>query len=93
MKPAAPNTMPISKIKVGKRIRRDMGDIAGLAASIAAIGLIHPITVDENGGLLATRICSRATSTTSDGTATATRRHRTPWWWVLHALPRMAMRL
>jgi ParB family chromosome partitioning protein len=30
-----------------------MGDIEGLAASIAEIGLLHPITVDENGLLLA----------------------------------------
>jgi ParB family chromosome partitioning protein len=53
MKIAAPNTIPISRIKVGERHRRDMGDVAGLAASIATIGLIHPIVVDENSGLLA----------------------------------------
>jgi ParB family transcriptional regulator, chromosome partitioning protein len=49
---AAP-TIPISRIKVGKRHRRDMGDIESLAASIADIGLLHPITVDEDGRLLA----------------------------------------
>ena len=30
-----------------------MGDIESLAASIAAVGLIHPIAVDEDGLLLA----------------------------------------
>jgi ParB family chromosome partitioning protein len=46
-------TMPIADIKVGKRIRKDMGDLAWLAASIAAIGLVNPITVDEDRRLLA----------------------------------------
>jgi ParB family chromosome partitioning protein len=52
MKAAAP-TIPISRIKVGERHRRDLGDIESLAASIADIGLLHPITVDEDGRLLA----------------------------------------
>jgi ParB family transcriptional regulator, chromosome partitioning protein len=30
-----------------------MGDLAGLAESIEDIGLLNPITVDENGRLLA----------------------------------------
>ena len=46
-------TLPLGNIRVGKRHRRDMGDIEGLAASIADIGLLHPITVDEDGRLLA----------------------------------------
>jgi ParB family chromosome partitioning protein len=46
-------TLPITDIKVGARTRKDMGDIAGLAASIAELGLLNPITVDENGHLLA----------------------------------------
>jgi ParB family transcriptional regulator, chromosome partitioning protein len=46
-------TMSIADIKVGKRIRKDMGDLAGLAESIEDIGLLNPITVDENGRLLA----------------------------------------
>ena len=45
--------MQISKISIGKRHRHDMGDVEGLAASIAAIGLLNPITVDESGRLLA----------------------------------------
>jgi ParB-like chromosome segregation protein Spo0J len=47
------DTLPLDRIVVGERHRRDMGDIAGLAASIDAIGLLNPITVDENGRLLA----------------------------------------
>src|SRR5262245_22350099 len=54
---ATPDTtqavLPIDQIIVGDRIRRDLGDIAGLATSIANIGLLNPITVDENRGLLA----------------------------------------
>jgi ParB family chromosome partitioning protein len=46
---AAAPTIPISRIKVGERHRRDLGDIAGLAASISDIGLLNPITVDEDG--------------------------------------------
>jgi ParB family chromosome partitioning protein len=43
----------ISEITIGARHRQDMGDIAGLASSIEDIGLLNPITVDENGLLLA----------------------------------------
>jgi ParB family chromosome partitioning protein len=46
-------SFPLANIRVGKRHRRDMGDIAGLAASISDIGLLNPITVDEDGRLLA----------------------------------------
>ena len=46
-------SLPISEIVVGERHRRDLGDIRGLADSIADIGLLNPITVDENGRLLA----------------------------------------
>jgi len=35
----------ISKIKIGKRIRQDMGDINGLAESIKVYGLLSPILV------------------------------------------------
>jgi ParB family transcriptional regulator, chromosome partitioning protein len=45
--------VPIASIKVGERIRKDMGDIAGLAASIADIGLLHPIVVKPDGTLIA----------------------------------------
>jgi len=46
-------TRRISAIPIGVRHRRDLGDIAGLATSIAKIGLLYPITIDENGRLLA----------------------------------------
>lgn len=39
----------ISRIKVGKRIRRELGDIETLAKSIREIGLLNPITVREDG--------------------------------------------
>lgn len=45
--------MPIASIKVGERRREDMGDIAGLAASIKAHGLLHPVVVDATGALVA----------------------------------------
>jgi ParB family chromosome partitioning protein len=48
-----PDTRAIATIKVGKRHRRDPGDIDALAASIADIGLLHPIIVNEQGLLLA----------------------------------------
>jgi ParB family chromosome partitioning protein len=53
VKTAHTTTRAIADIRVGKRHRRDLGDIEGLAASIAAIGLIHPIPIDEDGRLLA----------------------------------------
>jgi ParB family transcriptional regulator, chromosome partitioning protein len=45
--------MLISKITVGARHRRDMGDLASLARSIRDIGLLHPIVVSQDGLLLA----------------------------------------
>ena len=35
------------------RHRKDMGDIAALSASIADVGLLHPIVVTEDGILIA----------------------------------------
>jgi site-specific DNA-methyltransferase (adenine-specific) len=43
----------IATIKIGQRHRRDMGDIEGLAASIADVGLLHPVVVTPNGRLIA----------------------------------------
>jgi ParB family chromosome partitioning protein len=45
--------MRIDAIIIGERHRRDLGDLDGLAISISEIGLLHPITVDESGLLLA----------------------------------------
>jgi ParB family transcriptional regulator, chromosome partitioning protein len=47
------HTMHISKLKIGSRFRRDVGDVRSLASSIAAIGLLHPIVVDERGRVVA----------------------------------------
>jgi hypothetical protein len=46
------NSIAIADVVVGERHRKDMGDTAGLAA----IGLLNPITVDENGKLLASPV-------------------------------------
>ncbi len=45
--------MEISKIVVGDRYRKDLGDIAGLAQSITRVGLLHPIVVTPEGKLIA----------------------------------------
>ena len=47
------NLLDIAKIKVGVRHRRDMGDLAGLSASIAEIGLLHPVVVTPDRKLIA----------------------------------------
>jgi ParB family chromosome partitioning protein len=36
---------PPASIRIGRRHRRDLGDIDGLAASIASIGLLHPVVI------------------------------------------------
>jgi ParB family transcriptional regulator, chromosome partitioning protein len=48
-------TRRIADIRIGKRHRRDLGDISALAGSIADLGLLHPITVSEDRWLLAGR--------------------------------------
>ena len=49
---ASRNTRAIADIRIGKRFRRYLGDIDALAASIAAIGLLNPITINEEFPLL-----------------------------------------
>jgi N6-adenosine-specific RNA methylase IME4 len=44
---------PISRIIIGKRYRRSVGDVSSLAASIASEGLLHPIVVRPGGLLIA----------------------------------------
>ena len=46
-------TRKISDIVVGTRHRKDMGDLDGLAASMAELGLLHPIVVRPDGVLVA----------------------------------------
>jgi len=45
--------MKISDIKIGKRFRKDMGDLEGLKNSISELGLLQPIVIDENNNLIA----------------------------------------
>jgi len=44
---------PIAAVKVGTRHRKYLGDIAGLAASIEDVGLLHPIVVTPKLELIA----------------------------------------
>jgi ParB-like chromosome segregation protein Spo0J len=43
----------IAKIKVGKRLRADLGDLTNLKKSIELLGLLHPIVVTEGLVLVA----------------------------------------
>jgi ParB/RepB/Spo0J family partition protein len=47
------NDFEITRIKIGKRMREDLGDIEDLAESINLRGLLHLITIDENFNLIA----------------------------------------
>jgi ParB family chromosome partitioning protein len=51
--PASAGTMAVADIVVGTRHRKDLGDVDGLAASIAELGLLHPIVVTPDGKLIA----------------------------------------
>jgi DNA modification methylase/ParB-like chromosome segregation protein Spo0J len=42
----------IDDIKIKKRIRKDLGDIASLAANINELGLLQPIAINENNELI-----------------------------------------
>lgn len=43
----------ISEIRVGERMRKDLGDINELAGSLSRLGLLQPIVVDRDHNLLA----------------------------------------
>jgi N6-adenosine-specific RNA methylase IME4 len=45
-------TLPLASIRVGKRHRRDMGDIAGLARTMAELGLLQPIGIRPDNKLI-----------------------------------------
>jgi ParB/RepB/Spo0J family partition protein len=45
--------LPVAEVIIGKRHRKDLGDIEGLARSISEIGLLHPIVVRPGGVLIA----------------------------------------
>src|SRR5262249_8732968 len=48
----ARQTFAVNAIVVGERHRKDMGDIAGLAASIGELGLLHDIGITPDGKLI-----------------------------------------
>ena len=41
------------EIKVGPRLRKDVGDLSSLKQSIQEVGLLHPIIVDSENNLVA----------------------------------------
>ena len=43
----------IEKIRIGKRVRQDLGDIASLAESMKGLGLLHPVVIDKGWKLIA----------------------------------------
>lgn len=43
----------IADVRIGKRYRKDMGDLSALAESIQRVGLLHPIVVTDNDVLVA----------------------------------------
>jgi ParB family chromosome partitioning protein len=50
---ASTTRLPIDQIAIGKRHRKDYGDIEGLARSIRESGIVQPIAVRPNGELVA----------------------------------------
>ena len=51
--------MRISDIKIGNRIRIDIGNLADLKDSIKRFGLLHPIVVNENNSKSKTNLKSK----------------------------------
>jgi len=45
--------VPINRIKVKRRVRKDAGDIDALAASMSEHGLLHPIVLGRRNELIA----------------------------------------
>lgn len=45
--------MKIAAIQIGERVRKDMGDLAGLAASMERLGMLEPVVVTKEGVLVA----------------------------------------
>lgn len=50
---AQTNSLPLGAILVGKRFRKELGDISSLAASIEAHGLLRPVVVTPTRQLIA----------------------------------------
>jgi ParB family transcriptional regulator, chromosome partitioning protein len=47
------STQVAGEPKIGRRHRKDMGNIDALAANIAEVGLLHPVVVTPTGELIA----------------------------------------
>jgi hypothetical protein len=45
--------LPPAAIHVGERFRKDLGDLAGLEASIRELGILQPLLIDPDHGLIA----------------------------------------
>jgi N6-adenosine-specific RNA methylase IME4/ParB-like chromosome segregation protein Spo0J len=43
----------IAQIRIGKRFRKDLGNIGELAESIEDVGLLHPVVIDNEANLIA----------------------------------------
>jgi N6-adenosine-specific RNA methylase IME4 len=52
-KSSSRKSVALSSIRVGKRHRKDLGDIRALAKSIEEIGLLHPPVIRPDGALIA----------------------------------------
>jgi len=52
-RPAKTTEVPIGSIRVGRRFRRDVGDLTGLAESIDEIGLLHAVVISPDKKLVA----------------------------------------
>jgi N6-adenosine-specific RNA methylase IME4 len=49
------DVVEVDSIEVGERYRRDLGDLDGLAGSIGAVGMLHPVVITPARRLIAGR--------------------------------------
>jgi hypothetical protein len=70
------NALPIDKIQIGTRHRREMGDVAALASSMGELGLLQPVVVRPDGILIAgeRRLRGRIRPTVQDACLTGSKR-------------------
>ena len=47
--------LAIQEIRIGKRYRKELGDLDGLKGSIQEVGLLHPVVISEGRALVAGR--------------------------------------
>jgi hypothetical protein len=47
--------LPLKSIRIGRRFRKDLGDLQSLAESMDRIGLLHPVVVTPDNRLIAGR--------------------------------------